>query len=204
MRQGQGLELKVIKKLCLLVSVILHVLFFSGMPASGSLTRSTLNVQSGARTSVANLVAGGLIILGSMLLGNLIAFVPLCSLATLVVFIGASLIKLRQIKTVSRATGSDAVTFGVTLAVGLLFSLQVAIFAGMITSILLFLKKVAEPELREFGHNEDGELAELSVKSKRPERFPLCMSKEKSFFAYELFYEQIRRVGEDENLVFWS
>ena len=175
---------------------------FSGMPASGSLTRSTLNVQSGARTSVANLVAGGLIILGSMLLGNLIAFVPLCSLATLVVFIGASLIKLRQIKTVSRATGSDAVTFGVTLAVGLLFSLQVAIFAGMITSILLFLKKVAEPELREFGYNEDGELAELSMKSKRPEPEVSIVHVEGEIFfaAAELFYEQIRRVGEDENL----
>ena len=118
------------------------------------------------------------------------------------VFIGASLIKLRQIKTVSRATGSDAVTFGVTLAVGLLFSLQVAIFAGMITSILLFLKKVAEPELREFGYNEDGELAELSVKSKRPEPEVSIVHVEGEIFfaAAELFYEQIRRVGEDENL----
>lgn len=176
--------------------------FFSGMPASGSLTRSTLNVQSGARTSVANLVAGGLIILVSGFLGNLISYVPLCSLATLVVFIGASLIKLRQIKTVSRATGSDAVTFVVTLAVGLLFSLQVAIFAGMLTSIMLFLRKVAEPELREYGYNEKGELAELSLKSRRPEPEVSIVHVEGEIFfaAAELFYEQIRRVGEDENL----
>ena len=176
--------------------------FFSGMPASGSLTRSTLNVESGANTSVANLVAGVLILLGSMVLGNLIAYVPLCALATLVVFIGASLIKARQIKTVSRATGSDAVTFIVTITVGLLFSLQVAIFAGMITSILLFLKKVAEPELREYGINEEGELAEMSLKSRRPEPEVSIVHVEGEIFfaAAELFYEQIRRVGEDENL----
>ena len=41
--------------------------FFAGMPASGSLTRSTLNVQSGAKTSVSNLVAGVLILLSSLL-----------------------------------------------------------------------------------------------------------------------------------------
>ncbi len=176
--------------------------FFSGMPASGSLTRSTLNVQSGAHTSVANLVAGGLILLGSLLLGNLISYVPLCALATLVVFIGASLIKLRQIKTVSRATGSDAVTFAVTLTVGLLFSLQVAIFAGMLTSIILFLRKVAEPELREYGYNDEGQLAELSLKSRRPEPEVSIVHVEGEIFfaAAELFYEQIRRVGEDENL----
>ncbi len=175
---------------------------FSGMPASGSLTRSTLNVESGATTSVANLVAGLLILLGSLVLGNLIAFVPLCALATLVVFIGTSLIKARQIKTVSRATGSDAVTFIVTITVGLLFSLQVAIFAGMITSIILFLKKVAEPELREYGFNEEGELAEMSLKSKRPEPEVSIVHVEGELFfaAAELFYEQIRRVGDDENL----
>ncbi len=174
----------------------------SGMPASGSLTRSTLNVESGATTSVANLVAGVFILFGSLLLGNLIAFVPLCALATLVVFIGASLIKARQIKTVSRATGSDAVTFIVTITVGLLFSLQVAIFAGMITSIILFLKKVAEPELREYGFNEEGELAEMSLKSRRPEPEVSIVHVEGELFfaAAELFYEQIRRVGDDENL----
>jgi len=175
---------------------------FSGMPASGSLTRSTLSVESGAKTSVANLFAGVLILAGSFLLGELVSWIPLASLATLVIFIGASLIKIRQIKTVARATGSDAVTFGVTLVVGLLFSLQVAIFAGVITSILLFLRKVAEPELREFGYNADGELAELSVKAKRPEPEVSIVHVEGEIFfaAAELFYEQIRRVGDDENL----
>lgn len=175
---------------------------FAGMPASGSLTRSTLSVQSGAKTSVANLFAGFLILLGSLVLGDIVSWVPLASLATLVIFIGASLIKFRQIKTVARATGSDAVTFGVTLLVGLLYSLEIAIFAGVITSIVLFLRKVAEPDLREFGYNEQGELTELSVKTRRPEPEVSIVHVEGEIFfaAAELFYEQIRRVGEDENL----
>ena len=143
--------------------------FLSGMPASGSLTRSTLNIQSGAITSASNLIAGIFVIAGYFFLGKAVSYIPVPALATLVIFIGASLIKGRQIQAVSRATRSDAITFAVTLIVGLVFSLQIAIFAGVITSILLFLRKVAEPEMVEYGYNEDGELAELSAKTRRPE-----------------------------------
>jgi SulP family sulfate permease len=174
----------------------------SGMPASGSLTRSSLNVQSGARTGFSNFLAGALILGGYFLLGDLVSLVPLPSLATLVIFIGASLVKARQIKTVSQATRSDGIVFVVTLGVGLLISLQMAIFVGVITSILLFLRKVAEPEMVEHGYNEDGELTEFSDKTKRaePEVSIVHVEGELFFAAADLFYEQIRRVGEDENL----
>ena len=175
---------------------------FSGMPASGSLTRSTLNIQSGAKTSASNLFAGIFVVAGYLSLGSVVSYVPVSALATLVIFIGASLIKGRQIQAVSRATRSDAITFSVTLFIGLLFSLQMAIFAGVITSILLFLRKVAEPEMVEYGYNEDGELAELSTKSRRPEPEVSIVHVEGELFfaAADLFYEQIRRVGEDPNL----
>ena len=112
------------------------------MPASGSLTRSSLNVNSGALSCFSNVYTGLFILAGYFLLGDLVSFVPLPALATLVIFIGASLIKARQIQTVSRATRSDATTFVITLFVGLVFSLQVAIFVGVITSIIFLLKKV--------------------------------------------------------------
>ena len=175
---------------------------FSGMPASGSLTRSSLNVNSGALSCLSNVYTGLFILAGYFLLGDLVSFVPLPALATLVIFIGASLIKARQIQTVSRATRSDATTFVITLFVGLVFSLQVAIFVGVITSIIFLLKKVAEPEMVEQGYNEDGELAEISEKTKRPEPEVSIVHVEGVLFfaAADLFYEQIRRVGEDENL----
>lgn len=174
----------------------------SGMPASGSLTRSSLNIQSGAKTSFSNLLAGIFVLIGYIFLGSVVSYIPVPSLATLVVFIGASLIKGRQIQAVSRATKSDAITFAVTLFVGLIFSLQMAIFAGVITSILLFLRKVSEPEMVEYGYNEDGELTELSAKTRRPvpEVSIVHVEGELFFAAADLFYEQMRRVGEDPNL----
>ena len=70
---------------------------FSGMPASGSLTH-TLSVSSGAKSNTANLFTGLIILIGLLMLNDLVQYVPICALATLVIFIGLSLVKFRQIK----------------------------------------------------------------------------------------------------------
>lgn len=175
---------------------------FSGMPSSGSLTRSTLGDQSGARTPIVGLFTGGMVLGGAFFLGGLVKYVPLPALATLVVFIGASLIRAKQIRAVARATRSDAIAFTVTLTAGLLFSLQFAIFAGVVTSLALFLRQVAAPELVEYGFTQEGHLAALTDKTARPEPEVSIVHVEGELFfaAAELFYEQIRRVGEDPNL----
>ena len=175
---------------------------FSGMPASGSLTRSSLNTLSGAASPLAMLWTGLLILAGAMFLGNVVSSVPLPALATLVIFIGASLIRTRHIRAVARATKADGIAFGVTLCVGLVLSLQIAIFAGVVTSILLFLRKVSRPELVEYGVTTEGHLAALTEKARRPEPEVSIVHVEGELFfaAAELFYEQIRRVGEDPNL----
>ena len=175
---------------------------FSGMPASGSLTRSTLNAESGAKTPISSLIAGTIVMGGAFAFAEHVGYVPLPALATLVVFIGASLISLREIRRVSRATPADAITFYVTLGCGLFISLQVAVFAGVVVSIGLFLKKVSAPELIEYAFTEEGQLAELAAKAKRPnpEISIVHVEGELFFAAAELFREQIRRVCEDPNL----
>ena len=69
-----------------------------------------------------------------------------------------------------------------------------AIFAGVLTSILLFLRSVAEPEMVEHGYTETGELAEFSEKTKRAEPEVSIVHVEGELFCgRRSFYEQIRR-----------
>ena len=120
----------------------------------------------------------------------------------LVVIIGISLIKKNQIITAIKSSRSDGLTFAVTFFVGLIFSLQFAIFVGVLTSLFLFLKKVAEPEMTEHGYNDKGELTYVPKKSKssQPEVSIVHVEGELFFAAADLFYEQIRRVGENRNI----
>lgn len=119
----------------------------SGMPASGSLTRSSLAESSGIHTPVASILSGLIILAGAFAVGPFTKYIPQCTLAVLVIAIGVSLINKRTIKIVTRATRSDAIVFGMTFGSSMLLPLDTAIYIGVGVSIMLFLKKVARPDM---------------------------------------------------------
>jgi SulP family sulfate permease len=176
--------------------------FFSGMPASGSLTRSSLSATSGGRTVLASYLSGVLVFIGAFILGPYTRFIPQATLAVLVIAIGVSLVNKHAIRVVTRSTKSDAVVFGSTFASGLIMPLDTAIYIGVGISIMLFLKKVARPEMVEYTFNEEGHLAEMDKPEQRniPEVSIVHVEGELFFGAADLFRDQMRRICEDPNL----
>ncbi|MEM8866712.1 MAG: SulP family inorganic anion transporter [Verrucomicrobiota bacterium] len=176
--------------------------FFSGMPASGSLTRSTLTESSGGRTPISSLISGLIVLIGAFLVGPYTKFIPQCTLAVLVIAIGISLINNKSIKIVTHTTKSDAFVFFVTFISGTVLPLDTAIYVGVGLSIMLFLKKVARPEMVEYAFNEKGELAQMDGKVQRdiPEVSIVHVEGELFFGAADLFRDQMRRICEDTNL----
>ena len=120
---------------------------------------------------------------------------PVSVLSTLVVIIGLSLIKKNQLVTAIKSSRSDALTFVVTFTVGLIFSLQFAIFVGVLTSLFLFLKKVAEPEMTEHGYNENGELTYIPKKTKFSQPEVSIVHVEGELFSLQLIYFMNRLEG---------
>jgi len=175
---------------------------FSGMPASGSLTRSVLSWSSGARSPLASLFTGLIVAAGAFVVGPYIGYIPKAALAVVVIMIGLSLINRRAIRVVMKSTNSDAATFVVTFASGLLFALDTAIFLGVALSIMLFLRKASTPELTEYGFTEEGELAQMRERSERaqPEVSIVHVEGNLFFGAAEVFHDQLRRVIADPNL----
>lgn len=176
--------------------------FCSGMPASGSLTRSTLSESSKGRTPIASLISGVLVLIGAFLIGPLTSYIPQCVLAVLVITIGIALINTKAIRIVTHATRSDAIVFGVTFLSGLLLPLDTAIYSGVAISIMLFLKKAARPEMVEYTFNDHGQLAEMANPKERntPEVSIVHVEGELFFGAADLFRDQMRRICEDPNL----
>ena len=176
--------------------------FFSGMPASGSLTRSTLSATSGGRTVLASYISGVIVFIGAFALGPFTEYIPQCTLAVLVIAIGISLINKHAIRIVTRTTKSDAAVFATTFGSGLFMPLDTAIYVGVGTSIVLFLKKVARPEMVEYTFNEEGQLAEMHQEGKRSvPQVPIGHVEGELFFgAADLFRDQMRRICEEPNL----
>ncbi len=176
--------------------------FFSGMPASGSLTRSSLSATSGGRSVLSSYISGVIVFIGAFVLGPYTRFIPQSTLAVLVIAIGISLLNKHAIRIVTRSTKSDAIVFGTTFISGLLMPLDMAIYIGVGISIILFLKKVARPEMIEYAFNQEGYLAEVETPEQRstPEVSIVHVEGELFFGAADLFRDQMRRICEDPNL----
>ena len=174
------------------------------MPASGSLTRSSLNYNSGSKTIFSNLFCGLIIFLALYLLISFIQFVPKATLSVLIIIIGCSLINIRSIKIVTCTTKSDAIVFFITLFSGLYLPLTTAIYLGVGLSIVLFLKKVSNPKLTEYSYTEDGVLAESETNNEKIRKIPeisiVHVEGELFFGAAELFREQMQRIYEEPQL----
>jgi SulP family sulfate permease len=177
-----------------------------GMPASGSLTRSLLNFESGARTRFASLFSGlyslGFAVLIASSVGwgvPLVDFIPKAALAALVIALSFSLFNPRGIRICLNSTGDDAMVLIPTFVSTLLAPLHVAIFIGVAVSISLFLRKASKPYLVEYEFTDEGELLEMGEKRKRPIPAISIVHVEGDLFfgAAELFRTQIQRTVSD-------
>lgn len=177
--------------------------FGSGIVISGSLTRSMLNWTSGARTAVSSVVSGIILIAGIYFIGPYIVFIPQAALATIIVIVALSLINFKHIRVVVQSTQSDAAVFFATLLSGLLFPLNIAIYFGAAASIVLFLRKVGEPNLIEYSFNEEGELRKKGIKEGKaviPEISIVHVEGELFFGSIDIFLDQTRLLCESPNL----
>jgi sulfate permease, SulP family len=172
------------------------------MPASGSLTRSALNHASGAHSPVSSLICGLLCLGAALTLGPLMPFIPRPALAALVVCVAGGLVNFRHLRICWKATKSDAITLAVTFLSTLLMPLHVAIFMGVATSIVLYLRKASRPTLVEYEFNPEGALQEKAAATERqhPAISIVHVEGELFFGAAELFRTQIQRTARDENL----
>jgi len=174
----------------------------AGMPASGSLTRSALNADSGATSPFAGIISALICLVVVLTLGMFVEYIPVAALAVVVVFTAVTLIRPKDIRISLSATGSDAATFLITFIAALIAPLNVAIFLGVALSIALFLRKASSPHLVEYAFNEEGNLAERDEKQGRnhPAVSIIHVEGDLFFGAADLFREQIRRVCRDDSI----
>ncbi|MFW6354266.1 MAG: SulP family inorganic anion transporter, partial [Verrucomicrobiota bacterium] len=169
-----------------------------GVPASGSLTRSQLNFTAGATTAFASLFSGFFMLGFAALLGRFTAYIPECVLGVLIIAVGLALINGHVLRVVWTATRSDRVVFLLTFAAALLLRLDLAIVAGVSLSVLLFLRKAAQPELTEY--TPEGELKPEDDSSDEAEISVVHVEGDLFFGAAEIFREQMRRACARPNL----
>ena len=176
--------------------------FGSATAASGSLTRSTISVLSGAKTTLFNFFSIIITLAILLIFGSAIEYVPKATLALIVVYTSLTLIKPHNIKLALASTKSDALVFAVTFLVGTFSTLDDAIYAGIGISLLLFLKKASAPEVVEYSIRDDGELQKVGGGESHPAPELSIVHVEGNMFfgASDVLQNQLRRISAEPHL----
>lgn len=116
---------------------------FGGMPATGAIARTAVNVKAGAHTRVASMVHA-LVLVGVVLAGSgLVAQIPLAALAGVLMMTAIRMVEMENVRAVLRATGSDAVILIVTAFITVAFDLILAVEVGFATAAILALRQLS-------------------------------------------------------------
>lgn len=122
--------------------------FFSGYVATGSFNRSGLNYEAGARTPLAA-IFGGFMLMGVVLfVAPYAQYLPKAVMAGLLFIVAWGLIDFKQIKHILVASGRESAVLLVTFFSALFLELELAIFAGVLLSLLMYLERVSKPTIR--------------------------------------------------------
>ncbi len=117
---------------------------FGGMPATGAIARTAVNVRAGARTRVAAIVHSILILLIVLLAGAAVAVIPLAALAGVLMVTAVRMIDRRSAMSILRSTRSDALVMVLTAAATIVFDLILAVEIGIAVAAVLALRAVAK------------------------------------------------------------
>jgi sulfate permease, SulP family len=116
---------------------------FGGMPATGAIARTAVNVRAGGRTRVSAIVHSIVLLLVVFLAGGLVARIPLAALAGVLMVTAMRMIEPHNVRAVVRATRGDAFVLAITAFVTIAFDLILAVEIGVAIAGLFALVSVA-------------------------------------------------------------
>lgn len=117
---------------------------FGGMPATGAIARTAVNVRSGGRSRLAAIVHALVLVGVVYLAAPLVAQIPLAALAGVLMVTAGRMVSVRTARRILGSTRQDAVAFVLTAVITVSFDLIVAIQIGLVAAALLTLRQFAK------------------------------------------------------------
>jgi SulP family sulfate permease len=116
---------------------------FGGMPATGAIARTAVNVRSGAKTRLAAAVHAVVLLAIVYLASVMVSRIPLAALGGVLMVTAVRMVSRRTVAAILRSTRSDAAVFILTAVITVAFDLIVAIQIGLAAAALFALRTFA-------------------------------------------------------------
>jgi SulP family sulfate permease len=116
---------------------------FGGMPATGAIARTAVNVRAGARTRVSAITHSIVLVVVVLVGGSLVGRVPLASLAGVLMITAIRMVEIHNVRAVLWSTPADASVMVITAGATIAFDLIVAVELGIALAASLALLAIA-------------------------------------------------------------
>lgn len=121
--------------------------FFSCYVATGSFNRSGLNYEAGAKTPVAAIAAAVMLAAVVLVVAPWAAYLPKAAMAGILFLVGWGLIDFHHARLIVKTSKAETAVLGVTFAATLFLALELAILAGVMLSLLVYLNRTSRPRI---------------------------------------------------------
>lgn len=116
---------------------------FGGMPATGAIARTAVNVRAGARTRAAAVVHALALLAIVYLAAQVVSHIPLAALAGVLLATAARMVSPTVVRAVLTSTRADAAVFVVTAVVTVAVDLVVAVLVGLAAAAFFALRSLS-------------------------------------------------------------
>lgn len=146
-----------------------------GMPGSGMMGATIVNLNSGGRTRLSGLLEGCFVLLAFVLFGKLAGWLPLAALAGVLMVVGCKMFDWTSFQLLrQRGTILDFVVIWAVILTAMHFSLIVASGTGVALAVLIFLRdQIRAPVLHRklYGNEISSKKSRLPAESQALENF---------------------------------
>lgn len=116
---------------------------FGGIPATGAIARTAVNVRAGGRSRL-SVITHSLVLLGVIYLASgPVSRIPMAALAAVLMLTAVRMIPFREARTILRSTRSDALVLVLTMVITVLVDLIEAVQFGIAVAAVFALRAVA-------------------------------------------------------------
>ena len=134
-----------------------------GLPATGALARTATNIRSGAKTPVSGMVHALTLLTVLLVAAPLARYVPLAALSGILLMVAYQMGEWAEIPHLLKQTKADVAVWLVTFGLTVFADLTVAVEAGMILAMLMFIRKVSTTTSVSAAADDDAEEGRLHV-----------------------------------------
>lgn len=141
---------------------------FGGMPATGAIARTAVNVRSGARTRIAAIVHALVLLAVVLVAAGPVGAIPLAALAGVLMVTAVRMVHAHTVRQILGSTRADAVAFILTAVVTVSFDLIVAVAIGVVVAGFFALRSLARASTAQReplvdAHPGDGRIAVIRL-----------------------------------------